>query len=486
TWTDEVTGEKRPATEEDLPMKVARYYLLRGSKATGEFDSQMLSWISWPTHRWLEDDGDMEVLTVNEFISYPENSGTFCYFGQNVGVTNILGGTDNNGELVWGIWSNELINSDGSYSDMSKSIYQGVSVNFSEPTAYSQTQFTLKEYDADDDDYLESNNQFYLDNNSSIVADYAGEANVTGFVKYNRVFDMNELHLFYAGEVGTEILGYDADNYWYPYGYPNVDSWGPLQKFYIVGVDKALKVCLTDGQYITDDPVAYNSANIGVTSATGSEVSNRDFHLFRGALYSADNASSETPAGKWELESGDIIQIQVPGIGNISVLSINPVAGSMVPYGYSSDGYPWSPEDGLQVVWKAQSYSLATATAEFGTKSGASLSAEDLTGSTYTAVWDGKVIYHYDPSNMQLTREIESVGSLDSAVKAVLNSGNSVVAANGTISVVVENAEQVSVYTAAGARVASSAVAAGETFTLNADKGVYIVKIGKQSQKVVL
>ena len=90
---------------------------------------------------------------------------------------------------------------------------------------------------------------------------------------------------------------------------------------------------------------------------------------------------------------------------------------------------------------------------------------------------------------MKATEELESVGdyTVGTGVESVVGEeGAKVVAANGVISVVAANDVNVAVYSIDGSVVALGNVKAGETYEVAANNGLYIVKVGKTSCKVML
>ena len=85
-----------------------------------------------------------------------------------------------------------------------------------------------------------------------------------------------------------------------------------------------------------------------------------------------------------------------------------------------------------------------------------------------------KVIYHYDPTDYLKTKE------LTNGVNSIFNDG-----ANN-FNVTVDNAAMVNIYTTNGMIVKSVKANAGQTVSLDAANGIYLVKVGEKTVKVAL
>lgn len=467
---------------EELPFYVVRYYLLRGPRNEQGYNLQCMSWCTYPSYDIFYDDGNYNLFDFEELVNSKDLCSTWMIArGQSAGDLLYYVNSERTEIVGFSIWSN-LAGDEGTNIVVTSAGQQ--TVKFAEPTGTSQTFFTLNAYDPEDEDYLESANEFFLANNMFVECDYAGSATVEGFVIHDYTLELPKIHVFNGGEIGPDVAGYE-DIYWYPLGMPEVETWNPVNQFYLAACSDVLDVFVTDdGGYATEDPTPFATANIGVGLIV-EDAEDSELNYVAGALFS--KVGTEEPYGEWnQLKPGEY-SFKI-GSQQINVLTMSPEAGGMVPYGYNRDDFPWSYSDGLRVCFHGSYKYMNEAKIALGTNEGLGMITYDQVGNSYSSTSKSNIVFHYDPANMQLTREISSVGDLEwvSGVGSVTAEGDFIKAVNGVISVNPAKDTTVAIYTIAGNCVANKAVKANETVNFNVEKGLYIVKSGKKAVKVIL
>ncbi|MDE7160256.1 MAG: T9SS type A sorting domain-containing protein [Muribaculaceae bacterium] len=307
--------------------------------------------------------------------------------------------------------------------------------------------------------------------NRAIRPEYEGGITVMGFEPANLSWNAGEIHVFNLGVTGSDELG--ELNY-----YP--EEWGPLQAYRIY----------IPGEYMNIFPNVPNSPikdeNIGIGWKEGIDAQNESFENINYAFTTVYSAVDAEPTNSvWHLVLG---QEAYDAEFDEWYYSIKPEAGTFVQNGWTFD---WSQVDGCLMYYHQFPFTPNTKDSQIfiGSTEGAGLMINDGDNTTFTAITKQDVVYHYDPQNISNTKLIPAVGDIkvESGVKEVLAEGNfNVSARNGAINVVAGENGRVAIYSVNGQLVKSVDAKAGQTVSIEAAKGLYVVKAGKKAVKVVL
>lgn len=302
---------------------------------------------------------------------------------------------------------------------------------------------------------------------------YEGTARIEGFsdiVKDLPAF--GDIHVFNAGKGGSAIYG-DLN--------PFTGNWGPFTQLYLLAGDSKIIWNI--------DPTAkeFSREIIGSPEVEVGADENLDDHsnLVQGYMYADAKYADNT-----DLNPEGIFNIVTPYFydDGSNICEIAPVKDSFVPYGYGE--FAWSMDWGTYAYEHNNYEAIASGTIGWGTTSGFNMSLGNHYRKTFNANSTGNVIYHYDPTDVQKTRVFSTIGELAwSGVEGVVAEGAeaSIVAANGVITIVPVADCNVAVYTLDGACVKNVKAEAGEAVEVAAAaKGVYVVKAGETSKKVIL
>lgn len=304
---------------------------------------------------------------------------------------------------------------------------------------------------------------------------YVGPARVEGFSSntYN-LPEFGMVHLFNMGLGGRDIYGEED---LYPV------EWGPLSQFYVVAGDKYLV-------WHVDPSATKFNKNVIQLQGMGELPANEDFathaNYVKGVLYANVKYSEDQT-----LNPSELIYTLVEAVPEYDedmeteYLNCKPIENSMVPYGWEPD---WSEENGMQGrIYNFTDYPTKNSVMVFGSKEGFKIDFVDSYTNKITAFSTDKVRYYYNPDNIQQYRDLDSFGDIDySAVEVVENEAANVTAAFGVITVVPAETANVAVYALSGAVLANTTVAAGQTFSVEAAHGVYVVVVNGKACKVAL
>ncbi len=303
--------------------------------------------------------------------------------------------------------------------------------------------------------------------------DFSGVAFMPGLCSAPQGFEATSVHVVNTGSVTGEDDAY--------INFTDQD-WGPLQRFYLLACG--------DG-YTYDQVQLAGGGNLwtATTIPTGPARMTEDASLnqIRGALF-APNAAD--PNGTYHTANVEVSIKQIAGI------NIGETEGTPGPYttlygGWNRSYWAWSETEGLEAIsqgyrwWfpydaTANPYvTVAHDNKTFAVGGNTSLNCDF----NITAQAGKKVIYHYDPSNYLLTREITG------GVNSIFNDGENnftVDANNGMINVNVANDALVNIYTTNGMLVKSVNAKAGQNVSVDAANGIYLVKVGGKTVKVAL
>lgn len=301
-------------------------------------------------------------------------------------------------------------------------------------------------------------------------------------------------YAFNIGNVNVFYMGNQFDNA-YDEGHNEAfwGDWGPLAEYYFAISTPQLSILPLqrdeNGQSITSGPFDMNK--LGNYRTSEEAVPESAFSYIRGVFMTeAANQPMERVAGQFIVTKPE--EVTNPNTG-ITSYRITPAAGMMIPSVPNTAAYASRPNgeyrEGLNCVWQRYFfYPVNPSQVNFGTTNGVYISLIDQNGSTYKGTFKGSIMYAKDPANMYDMTEIPAVGTLEpSGVENINVSEDATInAANGMINVIANENATVEVYALNGAKVASVRALAGQLTTINAAKGMYVVKVGNQAKKVVL
>ncbi len=501
-------------TMEQWPMYGAECYLMGRNMTNGQTANQVTVLLDWPSRyceqliTWdgpweeYEEDGekvydipaamrDLSVIPFSEFVSNDKLNAQFQLTGGYI--------------LPFGEYSQDPnkhnIEKYTCYTmfDMGGCVYNGAVIelinNWSPSTPGGSTP-TVKM-----NSYNESNENVNVTfnmlgktqagANANFVVDYKGAGLVEGFVKKNIEKELAEVFIYNAGQMDYDEMG-DT----YPFYTPMDDNeeWDEtLQLYYLMAVagDGVIGQNQTMMEELKKDPT-FNPANVSFWLA--SEDSNPEtIEFMDGYLFSAVGASCENST--WWLKRAEEYTWE-EGRDEFTLYDyLLPTANMFVnPREYFSDNElsAWSVDYGVITVLQNNWVNYAVNKGAYiatNTPEGFVYKYEDNFGNTRKYTGKNVTIFaNYE--DMLDGKEVVATGTNnpDSSVKTVAAApaNMKVVAANGRINVTALEDADVQVYSLNGGLLRSASVKAGNTLSVEAGKGLYIVKAGNQASKVIL
>lgn len=298
---------------------------------------------------------------------------------------------------------------------------------------------------------------------------YNGIAEVEGFEpRYVTTQQMTGIHLFNGGKISEEILGDES---------PFTDIFeGELTQFYLLAFPEQAQFMMGDAAK------AFNPNDIGIGFAQS--VAENDINCYQGYLFAdvkyAEDTTLDPSDMTFNLKEPEWIIDELLDEG---FWGQAPAANTFVSYRL---GYEWSSIYGMRVANLGFYQQLvAPSTIQWGTNQGFVATMENPYFRYITSKGTPDIIYHYDPTDMTKTRTFTSVGTREpSAVKGVsVDSDVKVIARDGMINVVAGENAPIAIFTLDGKLV--KATKASEV-SVEAPKGMYVVRVGNKAKKVVL
>ena len=356
----------------------------------------------------------------------------------------------------------------------------GVESVLDRAAAFPQPNSTLVLGEYDKDEHIINTNFTYIvtmkDNSrtQTLRCNYSGTGRLAGFEPTTYTPEMGDIHIFNFGVIDGEDDAYDN---------PFYVSDFKLQAYKVYGLGKYLDIL-----YLGTS--ATNTANlkIGFAQSTPENLMVSDnVNYYIGYVF---NEPGENPLSKqWSMIEPTYVPVYDPISGKevTGYFDITPKAGT-----YFTDAYrdAWATEYGMNMwveeygVSMEPNFKIAMNTTE-----GSGMQGVDYYHNTNILMSKtGKIYFHNDPTNFEKYETFDVMGDNEfGGVEGVAaEMGVKVAAANGVINVVAAEAADVTVFALNGAVVKSAKLAAGEAMNVNADKGLYIVKAGKNAVKVVL
>ncbi|MBD5290283.1 MAG: T9SS type A sorting domain-containing protein [Bacteroides sp.] len=316
---------------------------------------------------------------------------------------------------------------------------------------------------------------------------FEGVGYFNGFESRTLDFPMSMLNIFNAGVLDYEEMG-DSYTFW---GYPEE----PLQLYYIAGAGEGLEFGFSQEnlEAIQKDGT-FNKANITLGATDSYDETN--FVTLTGYLFNKLETSFENNTYRFNPAREEVEIDPFTGEENIIADWVDPMPNTFVSRTRTTEGgmAEWSVTYGLAGTYFTGYYNYPTDDTEAyvatNTPNGFVVRYHDQYNNKVSYTFDGIIYNHPEYENMAYGEEIESVGDNPDGlgIQNIFNIFDSVKvsAKNGAISILSADNAPVQVINLNGQVVNNSKAVAGETLNVKADKGLYIVKVGKEVRKVVL
>lgn len=483
TFSD-ADGNPFKPTFDELPYYVVSYTLVKytpNSIDANTYINFMLEWPSEYIYRQLftyQGEKPNGIIPV-EFRDYTPapfsdlwNNPEYCReFREDEGVGSQPNATEDNW-LYYGMLPNEALGIACLYDDVPC---------FTKLDENTYSKINLELYSMDDNvAYLEFRNDIRIDFQGStrrVRPTYKGTGDVQGFdASVIELPEFGDMHLFNTGVVSSAKLG---DENPFPTDFPE------MTQFYYTISDKRLEWSI--------DPAATSfnpdMIKLMVPEGTARDVINFMYgYAFADPKYGND-INLNPDEQDMSFVQGEVIAVD---LGEDSwYAEYTPAVGDIVPFNIADaqgNMEPWSAQYGTRfyVDNMPESTQNTPVSMGWGFKTGWELSFENLYLRTYKANSTGKLFYHYDPTNINLVRELELVGGKDGVELVEVKDGAAVYAANGEIVVVPSENAAVAIYGLDGVCHKNVKAAAGESVSIEAPKGIYVVTVNGAARKVAL
>lgn len=525
TFTGE-NGEEVKATFDEFPLYAVEYCIEATNATTGAGVSMIASMLFWPSEYyrqcftwegpWSETTGsngkvyydipveyrNYEIVPFEDLVG--ENSVLAAPFKFTGYVAPFAYPNPENEKQYVQIENYQMLNYGGlSYNNRDISI----TTDFDPKTMGGNAvpTVTFQEYDSSDE-YMLIDNKYYfayvtLDANGNVTGTngngqmtltYDGEGFTKGFGPRTYDIDLVTFHLFNAGlfdEDNNAFYEYTADE-------------EPLQQYFIkFGNDQIQGIGVGGGndrdqilEEIEEDPSFQNviADNDYYKFLVGEGFDENQCYYGQGYLFSA--AESQPTNCQWDIKYAEE---HTYGGGRKVYDYLIPEAGMFVSYNEFSSVSPrvrsaWAKTYGLQVIQRGK-YLLEPenegAYIANNTPDGLIIRFRDDADNVVN-LHASNYVYHSNAEDVRDEQEMSAVGTFtpDVAVKSIFGSkgGVKVAARNGMISIESMEAGNVAVYTMDGALVNAAKTNGVATLNIPAAKGMYIVKVGNETRKVVL
>lgn len=301
---------------------------------------------------------------------------------------------------------------------------------------------------------------------SSKTVSYKGTAVFEGFHPRDINIELANFHIFNFGNYSNSEDGSQGGGNVYDNDFKDVT------RFYVMGTNDKFRVGYTGSG--EDLKVGFDYLDPNTPTSTD------ELCFLRGALFMP--AGSTDPHGSYTFIPEDYRTITI-GDGEFIADFRVPEAYGYIVY-FSDEGY--SAQDGLAVANMGDYVPMYddTTALNFGGSEGLLYQGQDAYGNNVKVMFQDMCKYHPNIDDPSIEEDMPAKTAVNEIFGEVapLN----ITAANGVISVKAAEDAEVVVYNVAGALVNAAPAVAGETVSFNVDGGLYIVKVGKQAQKVVL
>lgn len=469
TRTDPETGKPDTLTFEKMPLYIVDYVLFRSKEGESERESFCEGLVTWPSYMYWdiysqENVNNHDMVPLTKIATEPDFCHSFAYLDDNI-VTYFY---DNNEQRIthYSMWSNLMKDN--------MQMYAGQPGNFADPTSTNYSYFSINSYDAEEN-VISTTNHFVIAygtngiGRGTIDVDYEDTGRIMGFEKLNIDMQFGQPHVFNVGPYSSKI---DTKN---PFDF----DFDEVNRFFIFVPRDCMFVWVKPEATSFDQDMVRIDWNENLPSGFNK---NTNFCYLCGFIYAPKGA--ETPKGAYEMKPIEFAPN--PYNPKEELIYMIPTDYSMIPSNYDTSLYLWPKEAGMECVYQ-QYYQYLAIGSKIGieTDRGFVLNGMDIYGNSLVGQYKGKYVYHPNPNNMQESVERDSMGDI-SKVENVAESALQVVAANGSVSVVAAEACNVAVYNMAGACVANAQAVAGEVVDFQLANGIYVVKAGNATAKVIL
>lgn len=457
TFTNPDTGEPFQYPFEELPLyEVQCYFAYTPANGTEETRDALL-YLAWPCVYYFsqpantpEDEIDWSPVTLTDMC----NETDYVHLFEQTGALA--------NEESWGILPADILEIPSTYDGMTMFTQTGTSVDF---LAYDATENNI------DVDLNATMKQDPNEGNRSgrMSCKYRGVADrVLGFeATYSLLNKFGEIHLYNDGTISSEGLGDDN---------PFTETFDEVSCLYVLCGDSKF----TPGQVQGGGEFAPNKVGFN-----WDEMDNNEFNYVRGFVFADPKYGKDPNIDPTELKF-QVINPEwlIDEATEAGYISIAPALNSFVP-GSSSEA--WSVDYGMLVVKGAYLYTPShESTIAWGTTNGFECNLLDDFRNTVDIQSTAKeIFYHYDKNDITKYRMIPAVGTLPSGAEIVKDVENNakIMVRNGMISVNAAEKAPIAIYTLDGKLVKA---ANAKSVNVEANKGVYVVRVGNQAKKVVL
>ncbi len=482
-------GEPYQPSFDDLPYYVVDYTITRTKKGALAPDTYIIMYLEWPSmyiydqvfsyDGELDADGGIPIAQRDyEPVSFEElfNNDKRCRrFQEDEGV-GVAGTPKRDGKWdYYGMLPNEMLGV--------KCMYNGQPC-FTMLNEQRQSSLEMKLLDPEEL-YMEFENNIYVDfngNSRTVKADYAGTGEIEGLIPIlKECEEFGDLHLFNTGLVSSDIL---QDENPYP------GDFGEFTQFYYMIGNKHLVFEMDElnGNKVFDREKVHLRI-----AADANDQELREYGITIDGYAYGDAKFAKDQKLNPEEQSFSLIGYEEIGEGSDRMAYCVPKEDSLIPIGIS-DGNgvtePWSEEYGTLFTYRQFPERLKQgSTIGWGWNEGFVLDVQNWFLATYKAYSQGNLVYHYNPLDMTETRELSLVGGRGNyvdSVKAIQSEDAKISAANGVITVVPAENGRVAVYGLDGVCLKNVKANAGETVSIEANKGIYVVTVNGASRKVAL
>ena len=292
-----------------------------------------------------------------------------------------------------------------------------------------------------------------------------------------------DVHIFNTGVIKDNDLK-GANPYFNP--------WGPLTRYRVYGALNDLIMV-----NVADDLTTWNENKVGFQfkeSATADEQTDPESQsYFQGTLYSAADAASPenqkwtvaTPSYTYSDLFGMYFQEMVPEAGSaIPMYTFNVYDDEGKPVEDIQETYPTY--DGFYIWYKGDNESpMPGGVIASNTTNGFEVVGNDLMNNNIVINYKEKIKYHKDPSNAKAYEEIDAVGTAED-VETIVADNAQIRVENGNLIINATENVEVFVYNVNGMLVKALNLVKGDNANVALGNGIFVVKAGNETKKVVL
>lgn len=432
--------------------------------------------VLWPTQTIINlfksessNEGDFEVdnrmLTPAELFEYNKDFVPFKFIYDNPGYVNIAAFSEDDYVTGWYMYAAGGMKGGNSIKGVNKGA--SLTVNALNLTQNEETgDITMKA------DIL--NAAYNADGANQVIGTidirYAGGFSwVENDPKHND-FEFSQVHIAYTGNYHGANKTLNIKSNW-----PYYDQYFPdMKRFYI-------NMCNENMTYVADQwsgtTYPHYHANTGL--GLGSENNPRGVNDDPDANYAFVQGSLWAPADKNTFYYLDYTQVE-------SDIEYPRVLSKPEPYTTQeawANAFEFAILDGMTGAWQSRYTDWYEVELSIGGVDGLVFKAKDTYGNTYRGTFSkGKILYHGDPEDLGKYEPMDVVRA--DQVASLINDATMVSASNGMIRVVCDGTQNVTIYNVAGAMLNNTVVNGNGEFA--ATPGVYVVKVGEKSYKVML